>query len=94
MPISLLLLVLKNYLVTSEKMKIDNLKHIFSQPVSVGYSLGQRVGIFSVCFCVCLSAFISTSTSSPSSVEEGSSRTCVGAVPRDFSLYDIMSGIR
>ena len=32
--------------------------------------------------------------SSLSSLEEGSSLTCVGAVPRDLSLYDIMSGIR
>ena len=40
------------------------------------------------------SAVISSFSSSPSSVEEGSSRTCVGAVPRDLSLYDIMSGIR
>ena len=36
------------------------------------------------------SAVISSSSSSPSSVEEGSSQTCVGAVPRDLSLYDIM----
>ena len=43
--------------------------------------------------CVYGSAVISSSSSSPSSVEEGSSRTCVGAVPRDLSLYDIMSGI-
>ena len=41
-----------------------------------------------------VSAVISSSSSSPSSVEEGSSQTCVGAVPRDLSLYDIMSGIR
>ena len=41
-----------------------------------------------------MSTFISSSSSSPSSLEEGSSRTCVGAVPRDLSLYDIMSGIR
>ena len=41
-----------------------------------------------------MSAFITSSSSSASSVEEGSSRTCVGAVPRDLSLYDIMSGIR
>jgi len=40
------------------------------------------------------SAFISSSSSSSVSLEEGSSRTCVGAVPRDLSLYDIMSGIR
>ena len=26
--------------------------------------------------------------------KEGLSQTCVGAVPRDLSLYDIMSGIR
>ena len=48
----------------------------------------------SVPLSVCLSAVISSSSSSPSSLEEGSSRTCVGAVPRDLSLYDIMSGIR
>ena len=47
-----------------------------------------------VCVFVCVSAVISSSSSSPSSVEEGSSRTCVGAVPRDLPLYDIMSGIR
>merc|ERR1711909_208027 len=41
-----------------------------------------------------VSAVISSSSSSPSSVEEGLSRTCVGAVPRDLSLYDILSGIR
>ena len=41
-----------------------------------------------------LSTVISSSSLSPSSVEEGSSWTCVGAVPRDLSLYDIMSGIR
>ena len=41
-----------------------------------------------------LSAVISSSSSSHSSLEDGSSRTCVGAVPRDLSLYDIMSGIR
>ena len=41
-----------------------------------------------------MSAVISSSSSSPSSLEEGSSQTCVGAVPRDLSLYDIMSGIR
>ena len=29
-----------------------------------------------------------------SSLDEGSSRTCVGAVPRDLLLNDIMSGIR
>ena len=40
-----------------------------------------------------VSAVISSSSSSPSSIEEGSSRTCVGAVPRDLSLYDIQSGI-
>ena len=41
-----------------------------------------------------VSAVISSSSYSPSSLEEGSSRTWVGAVPRDLSLYDIMSGIR
>ena len=41
-----------------------------------------------------MSAVISSSSSSPSSLEEGSSQTCVGAVPRDLSLYDILSGIR
>ena len=53
----------------------------------------------SVCLsmCVCMSAVISSSSSSSVnefSLEEGSSRTCVGAVPRDITLYDIMSGIR
>ena len=43
---------------------------------------------------VCLSTIISSSSSSSVSLEEGSSQTCVGAVPRDLSLYDIMSGIR
>ena len=43
---------------------------------------------------VSVSAVISSSSSSPSSVEEGSSQTCVGVVPRDLSLYDILSGIR
>ena len=44
-----------------------------------------------------IGALAFTALSGPSpvlSVEEGSSRTCVGAVPRDLSLYDIMSGIR
>ena len=71
---------------------------VFSQPVPLWGGLRQRVGImflcFSVCVSVCLSAVIFSSSSSPSSLEEGSSRTCVGAVPRDLSLYDIMSGIR
>ena len=47
-----------------------------------------------VCLSVCVSAFISSSSSSSVSLEEGLSQTCVGAVPRDLSLYDIMSGIR
>merc|ERR1712105_89799 len=38
-------------------------------------------------------AVISSSPSSPSSLEEGSSQSSVGAVPRDLSLCDIMSGI-
>ena len=46
-----------------------------------------------VCRYVSMSTVISSSSSSPSSVEEGSSQTCVGAVPRDLSLYDIISGI-
>ena len=50
----------------------------------------QGVGIL----CLSMSTVISSSSSSPSNVEEGSSRTCVGAVPRDLSLYDIMSRIR
>ena len=54
----------------------------------------QNYVCFSVCLTVCLSAVISSSSSIPSSLEEGSSRTCVGAVPRDLSLYDILSGIR
>ena len=33
-------------------------------------------------------------SSSLFSLEEGSSRTCVGVVPRDLPLCDIMSGIR
>ena len=41
-----------------------------------------------------MSAVISSSSSSLSSLEERSSQTCVEAVPRDLSLYDIMSGIR
>ena len=48
----------------------------------------------SVCGYLSMSTVISSSSSSPSSLEEGSSQTCVGAVPRDLSLYDIMSGIR
>ena len=36
---------------------------------------------------VCVSAVISSSSSSPSSLEEGSSQTYVGAVLRDLSLY-------
>ena len=47
-----------------------------------------------LCLFLGLSAVISSSSSSPSSLEEGSSQTCVWAVPRDLSLYDIMSGIR
>ena len=47
-----------------------------------------------VCMWEGMSAVISSSSSSPSSLEEGSSWICVGAVPRDLSLYDIMSGIR
>ena len=48
----------------------------------------------SVYICVGMSAFIYSSSSSSVSLDEGSSQTCVGAVPRDLSLYDIMSGIR
>ena len=54
----------------------------------------QNFVCFSVCLTVCLSAIISSSSSIPSSLEEGSSQTCVGVVPRDLSLCDIMSGIR
>ena len=65
---------------------------IFSQPVPRGYRLGQRVRILFIYMFVCV-AFISSSSASPSSLEEGSSGTCVGAVPRDLSHYDIKSGI-
>ena len=71
---------------------------IFSQPIPPQGGLRQRVGIMFVTGFVSLSVGMSTvislSSSSPSSLEEGSSQTCVGAVPRDLSLYDIMSGIR
>ena len=40
------------------------------------------------------SAFISSSSSSPFSLEEGSYQNFVGAVPRDLSIYDIISAIR
>ena len=59
----------------------------FTSAAIVGTGLG--VGGF-----VGLSAVISSSSSSSISLEEGSSQTCVGAVPRDLSLYDILSGIR
>ena len=60
-------------------------------PFGVG---GDRESELWFSLSICVSAVISSSSPSPSSVEEGSSRTCVGAVPRDLSLYDIMSGIR
>ena len=66
---------------------------IFSQPIPLRGRAETGSHNF-VSMYVCLSAVISSSSSSPSSVEEGSSRTCVGAVLRDLSLYDIMSGIR
>ena len=47
-----------------------------------------------VCMYVGMSAVISSSSSSLSSLEDVSSQTCVGAVPRDLSLYDILSRIR
>ena len=40
------------------------------------------------------STVISSSSSSPSSLEEGSSWTYVEAVPRDLLLYEVMSWIR
>ena len=50
-------------------------------------------------FCLFVGGWVGMSTvisssSSPSSVEEGLSQTCGGAVPRDLSLFDILSGIR
>ena len=48
----------------------------------------------SVGLMMALSTIISLSSSSLSTIEEGSSWTCVGAVPRDLSLYDILSEIR
>ena len=60
-----------------------------TQRVQAGTESRIYVSIF-----VCMSAVISSSSSSTVSLEEGSSRTCVGAVLRDLSLYDIMSGIR
>ena len=79
----------------------------FFQPVPGGYRLGQRVRIMWVCLSAfpplsplpppVLSVYLLILlliSSSLCSLEEGSSQTCVGAVPRDLSLYDIMSGIR
>ena len=68
--------------------------YFFSQPVSLQGGLRQKVGNLFMCVYVCGSTVISSSSSRPSSLEEGSSQTCIGAVSRDLSLYDIMSGIR
>ena len=66
---------------------------IFSQSISEWIQTGTE-SQNSVCRWVCVSAVISSSSSSSVSLEEGSSQTCVGAFPRDLSLYDIMCGIR
>ena len=54
---------------------------LFSQPISVGYRLGQRVRIMFLSICRYVCPLLSPSSFSPSSQEEGSSLTCVGAVP-------------
>ena len=54
---------------------------LFSQPVPLRGGLRQRVRIMWVGIWVVGSAVISSSSSSSVSVEEGSSRTCVGVSP-------------
>ena len=69
-------------------------KYIFSQPIPLHGGLRQRVRNLFMCVYIygwwVGSTVISSSSSSSSSVEKGSSWTCVGAVPRDLSLYDII----
>ena len=81
--------------VLAEGLLVSSSKYeIFSpSPYSNGYRLRQRVIIMFVYMCVYMSAFFFSSSSSSVSLEEGSSQTCIGAVPRDLSLCDNMSGI-
>ena len=77
-----------------EGLGVYRLMQHFLSAHSPSGGLIQRVGNLCMCMCLCGSAVISSSSSSPSSVEEGSSQACVGAVPRELSLYYIMSSIR
>ena len=66
-------------------------KHFFSPSPYPEGTAWVRESQFCLSLCMCVCPLLSPHTPP---VQEGSSRTCVGAVHRDLSLYDIMSGIR